>query len=376
VRVLWLIEATGGGTARHVVELASGLAEQGLKIHIVFSPRRADAVWVRGSDQLVERGVRLIPLSMRASPELNDPRKLYWLRNYIVKHGPFDLSHGHSSKGGALSRLLRIGGGPPSVYTPHAFATLRSGIQGKIYSLAERALAPYTAALIAVSPEEAEEAQRLGYSKERVRVIPNGLDPTSFRPLSRCEARDRLGLPQEMQVVGFLGRLDSQKNPDLLLSAFSLVATHFPRALLVFTGEGPLRQLLVTRASALGLIDRVRFLGFRPPEEVLPAYDILALPSRYEGFPYVLIEALLSGLPIIATRTGGAALAVVEESNGYLIPRDDALALARALTNLLGSQSLRKKMGIAARERAHKFSLKQMVVSTLDLYRDLVDFEQ
>ena len=68
MRVLWLIEASGGGTARHVVELASGLAEQGLKIHIVFSPRRADAVWVRGSDQLVERGVRLIPLSMRASP--------------------------------------------------------------------------------------------------------------------------------------------------------------------------------------------------------------------------------------------------------------------------------------------------------------------
>ncbi len=367
MRVLWIVEAAGGGTARHALDLAAGLAREGVEVHLFFNPRRADAVWRRGKPRAEAAGVRLLPLSMRAWPEPMDAARVFGLLRYLRERGPFDLVHGHSSKGGVLARALRRFGGPPAVYTPHAFASLRPGIGGRLAAAAERMLAPYTDALIAVSPDEAAEAERLGYPSDRVHVIPNGLDPEDFSPLSRREARARLGLPEAVRVVGFLGRFEGQKDPLLLLEAFALIGPDFPDALLALAGGGPLAPRLKARARSLGIESRVRFLGFRAPEEALPAFDLLALPSRYEGMPYVLLEALWAGVSVVATQVGGASFVLGEV--GLLVPPGDRRALAGALARLLADAGERGLRARAARARAARFSLRRMVSETLLLYR-------
>ncbi len=370
MRVLWIVEAAGGGTARHALDLAVGLAREGVEVHLFFNPRRTDAVWRRGWSRAKAAGVRLLPLSMRAWPEPMDAARVFGLLRYLREYGPFDLVHGHSSKGGVLARALRRFGGPPAVYTPHAFASLRPGIAGQLAAATERVLVPYTDALIAVSPDEAAEAKRLGYPPDRVHVIPNGLDPDGFFPLSRREARARLGLPEGARVVGFLGRFEPQKDPLLLLEAFALVGPGFPDALLALVGGGPLAPRLKTRARSLGIDSRVRFLGFRAPEEALPAFDLLALPSRYEGMPYVLLEALWVGLPVVATRVGGAAFVLGEV--GLLVPPGDGKALAGAIKRLLADPGERAARAEAARARARRFLLQHMVRATLALYQRVV----
>ncbi len=367
MRVLWVVEATGGGTARHVVDLASALSESGLELHLVYSPLRSDALWRQGRLRLEAAGVSLYPLPMRPGPHPADLPALYRLRGLLRRLGPFALVHGHSSKGGALARLLAALGGPPAVYTPHALATLRPGPSRPLLVLAERALCRYTAVLVAVSPEEAAEARRLGCPPSRVRLIPNGLDLERFKPVPPREARRRLGLPAGLPVVGFLGRLSPQKDPHLLLRAFRRLVEVVPDALLALAGEGPLLPSLEGEVRRRGLASRVRFLGRVAAEVALPAFDALALTSRYEGFPYVLLEALAAGVPVVATRVGGAALALGEA--GALVAPGDAETLARELARLLADPSLRRARARAAKARARRFSLSRMLAATQALYR-------
>jgi len=380
MRVLHILEATGGGAARHVIDLCEGLARRGLEVHLAYSPLRMDRIMREGLPRLQAAGVQLLEVPMRRAPHPSDLRAIAAIFRHLREAGPFRLLHGHSSKGGGIARLLGLAdsGGHRVIYTPHAFITLNPKllwIEELVYGSIERLLAFRTDALIVGSILEAREALRLGYPKSKVHLIYNGISLDPVSPKGREEVRGRLGLKPQDLVVGFVGRFSQQKAPQLLLEAFAKVAPSFPEARLVMVGDGPLKGALVERARALGLEGAVLWPGFMDGRTAMRAFDIFVLPSLYEGFPYAVLEAMAEGLPVIATAVGGVRDAVANEENGFIVPVGSVEGLAEALSRLMKDESLRLAFGRRSLERVRRFSVEEMVSATLQVYQNLLRYE-
>lgn len=374
LRVLQILEATGGGVARHVVDLCLGLAKRGVEVHLAYSPLRMDDILREALPKLEKAGVRCIKVPMRRAPHMSDLRTLFTLSEYIRDSGPFDIIHGQSAKGGALARLLRMLVPGKIVYSPHGFLsfypTSRGFLRG-VYGLLESLMAPLTGAVVVLSKWQVEEAVILRYNHDQIRIIPNGLDLFFDNTDSRLDVRKKLGIGFEQVAIGFVGRLAIPKSPLVLLEAFALIAQNHPQACLVIVGDGPLRAELESRVGMLGLAKRVVLPGFINGRWAMRGLDIFALPSDYEGFPYVLLEAMAEGLPIVATRVGGTDQTIIEGKNGFVVPVGDVAAFASALDRLLSDGALRERMGVQSRAGIQEFSLDKMVDATLALYREL-----
>ena len=165
---------------------------------------------------------------------------------------------------------------------------------------------------------------------------------TSFTMASnRCaaprdEVRARLRIAPHDLVIGFVGRLVPQKGPELLLRALPLVLHRRPQVKLLIVGDGPVGPGMRREVEQQGLASRVLLLGDQLAAPLMPAFDIFCLPSRYEGMPYVLLEALAAGLPLVASRVGGVTTCVEEGHNGFVVPVADESRLAEALVLLAG----------------------------------------
>jgi len=154
--------------------------------------------------------------------------------------------------------------------------------------------------------------------------------PVDF--LGRVEARDRLGLPADVPALAFVGRIDRVKGADVLYEALASMGEGAPTA--VFIGEGPLRPDLARRAEAAGRDGAFRWPGVVDgAARLLRAFDLVVLPSRTEGTPMVLLEAMAAGVPVVATRVGGIP-DVVSPDEALLVPPEDAGALAEAITDV------------------------------------------
>jgi glycosyltransferase involved in cell wall biosynthesis len=331
-----------------------------------------DSLFQTGMERLREAGVKLSSFPMRREPHISDVGALLYLRSYVIRHGPFMLIHAHSSKAGGLARLLRILGGPPVVYTPHTFATLSKNF-GKLayltYEVAERFLANFTSALIALSTYEAKEAKRLGYQK--LAIVHNGIDLAELPLGSRDGVRQEWGIAPDAIVIGFVGRLAPQKAPWVLVDAFQRVSAKYPAALLVMVGDGPLRAKLLEMIQQKGLLGRVLLPGFMEGRRAMRGFDIFALASEYESFGYVLVEAMAEGLPIVTTKVGIAEEIVTEGENGFSVPTGDVEAFARAFDRLISNVTLRRRMGEANRVRVQRLSVDTMIEAILRIYEEV-----
>jgi glycosyltransferase involved in cell wall biosynthesis len=367
LRVLMVVESSAGGTGRHVLDLSQGLLARGCEVHLAYSTGRADRAFLDRLAGLPH--LRRAAVPMRTNVHPRDAGAVRAVRRYLRRFGPFDAVHGHSSKGGAIARLAALGTGARAFYTLHGLIMMDPGLarwKRLLYLTIELGLSLRTAAIIAVSPEEARAAVRLGLGRSRVVVIPNGVRPADLVP--RDEARRALGVPDDAPVVGFVGRLVSQKAPDVLLRAFARAARDVPRARLAVVGSGPLDKDLRGLADRLGIADRVLWLGERDARGVLAAFDVFALASRKEGLPYVVLEAMAAGLPVVATESAGVEILVEPGHNGAVVPRDDVAAFAASLAQLAGDLARRARMGEASRARAARFTVEAMVDRTLAAY--------
>jgi glycosyltransferase involved in cell wall biosynthesis len=178
-----------------------------------------------------------------------------------------------------------------------------------------------------------QKAIRMGVDAGKVRTVRNGCDPSVFHLADRSAARAQLAVDKEVELVLFVGRLDTKKGIGELLEAFAALASRRPNLRLAFAGDGPGGEPLRGKAKHLALENRVTLIGAGPSERVaqwLAAADVLALPSYNEGYPNVVIEALSCGRPVIATNVGGI-LELVNEKCGILIAPRDSRALAVAI---------------------------------------------
>lgn len=213
----------------------------------------------------------------------------------------------------------------------------------------------------------------VGIPAYKVTTIRNGVDLAKFAPADRAQVRRTLALPVEARIVGTVGRLDPVKDHVGLVEAFRRIAGDFPDAALLIVGDGPCRAALLATVEHLGLEGHVRLLGEREDvPRVLGALDVFALPSIAEGISNTILEAMASGLPVIATRVGGNPELVEDEVTGVLVPPRDPPALASAITRYFDDPGLATTHGKAGRQRAEEhFSLPTMCRAYAGLYQEL-----
>lgn len=373
MKILFVIETCSGGSGRHLLDLAHGSAAAGHSVHITFSPRRADSAFLAGLSRL--RGVRRFPVDMSTAPSRDDLRALRQLKRYIERMGPFDIIHGHSSKGGALARLAAGRGESRRVYTPHALYTMNpslSAAKRRFYAAIEKLLAKFvTDNIIMVSKEEHLHALEYGIPQQKMKVIVNGVKSQTSREIGekRLRTRQRLKLTEDVPVLGFVGRLDEQKAPERFIELAAKLVPDFPKAQFIMLGAGEKEAQIQELIVANDLSRHVRLFSSESGEEFMPAFDLFVLTSRYEAMPYVLIEALAAGLPIVSTDVGGAQTVIEEAVNGHIVPESDDLSLmVEKISALLNKPERLAGFSQAARQKAVQFQEDEMVAQTLDFY--------
>ncbi len=186
-----------------------------------------------------------------------------------------------------------------------------------------------------------------GVAGDRLRPIHNGVDTGVFHGGDLAAARQRLGLATAERWLLFVGNLLPVKDPDFLLRAFARVAAACPEARLALAGRGPLRPALEAQVAAFGLGERVRFLGPLDAAAVadwMRAADVLAMTSRNEGLPNVILEAQACGLPVVATRVGGIHEVVDADWKGHLTPPGDVTAWSEAVLARLAQPAERERL--------------------------------
>lgn len=213
----------------------------------------------------------------------------------------------------------------------------------------------------------------VGVPEEKVLRIPNGVDTIRFRDDGREARRRTLGIPSDTIVIGTVGRLDPVKDQMGLLDAFALLNGGGPPRVLVIVWDGPCRAALEARARRSDLAGQVWILGERPDVPVLlKEFDVFVLPSIAEGISNTILEAMATGLPVIATRTGGNPELVEDGVTGALVPVGEPRRLAQTLEAYLRDAHLRALHGKAGRQRAvEQFSLERMTKGYRDLYLSL-----
>lgn len=209
---------------------------------------------------------------------------------------------------------------------------------------------------------------------DRIEVIYNGVEPEEFAKPRVPSLRDAWGFPPDVPLLGYVGQLDERKGIATLLKAFGRVRDQVTNARLVLAGRGPLSDLVERETKRNGWEGAVRLVGFTDDiAGVMQAIDVLVLPSFWEGFGSVLIEAMAAGKPVVTTNVSSMPEIVTDGITGYLVPPGDPALLAARCTDLLHDPALRRRMGEAGRERARRdFTLERMVDHLEDLFRRAV----
>jgi glycosyltransferase involved in cell wall biosynthesis len=221
----------------------------------------------------------------------------------------------------------------------------------KIYASIERVLSWLAPKIILVSQYEFRHAEQIGIAKNKLALIPNGITVTF--PVTREQARKNLQINDNGIVIGFVGRMEPQKNPIRAIRAFQQIADQFPATQLVMVGDGALRAEMEAVLTDLDLNKRVSLLGQCDARSVIPAFDCLLCSSDFEAMPITFLEALATGIPIVTTPVGGTDEAVFEGLTGFIAKTPSVSDLATALTNFLNFRpEQRQKMA----ENAHKYS--------------------
>ena len=241
LKILQVVETSGAGVGLHVRDLVRGLAGAGHEVHLIYSPVRMDPRF----HELVNHsnGFRAVPLNMERLPQPRDLLFIKFIRDYLKRLCPFDIIHGHSSKGGLLARLAGVGFPGKKIYTPHAVFTLNPNLNFMthgIFATAERGLSYLSDAIISESEEEYKHLLTIGIDTEKLFLVTNGIE---FKQLpSRMQVREKIGLENDDIALGFVGRFVFQKAADIFLQAGAKVIDRLPKRKikLIIIGGGEL----------------------------------------------------------------------------------------------------------------------------------------
>ncbi len=356
-----------GGTERQLLEFLKRVDRS------AFCPKVCPVWGGLGMEKaFTDSGVEVVPIHKRRRWDFTFITRL----SRFIHKWPADIVHTTLPTANAWGRVAAIVGRAPLIIaSERAIRTTGS----RRYLLMDKLLRPFTECLIVNSFEGARHWEKsLDLPAGACRVIYNGVDVERFAPENIPPGRpialaESVGLKTDLPIVGVVARLDPQKDPSNFLGAIKHMASRQTRVQFVWVGDGPSRQSAEEMVRAYGIGDKVRFVGEQPDTPAwFSIFDIFVLPSKCEGLPNVLIEAMAMGKAIVATDVGAVSEVVEHGVTGILVPGGDARALASAILELLSDEAMRIQLGRAARiEAARKFSMGRMVNETEALYKDL-----
>lgn len=352
-----------GGAERQVISLAQGLAARAWNVSMIALSGSGEAV----QPQLAHAGVRLFGFQMRHG--LADPPAWLRVNRWLRTHRP-DIVHAHLPHATYLARWARLTS-PVRVVIDTIHTSATGPIARRLGFASSRWLSDCTTIVSHTAAQGWQDAGTV--SASRLAVIPNGVDTEVWRPDTEMRAwmRAQLGIGNTFMWLA-AGRLDPVKNYALLLRAFARLPAG---TLLYVAGTGPLEAELRQQACDLGIQDRVHFLGF--VDNLLPwmqAADAVALASRWEGLPLVLLEAAATALPVVATDVPGTREVIVPGSTGFLCAADDPAQMAAAMLCVM-DLSPEQRAATGANARAHtvsNFSLPRVLDRWEALYEHLL----
>ena len=346
MKIVHCFREPSGGLFRHVCDLAGAQQAAGHAVGVVCDSETGGSLDNAALDRLrplLSLGLLRFPMRRQMAP--SDLAAAWRIAGKVRPLSP-DVLHGHGAKGGAYARtigtLLRATGHRVArFYTPHGGSLHYDpkSSAGRVYFLAERGLGRMTDGFIFVSRYEADTyAAKIGRPHAPVSIVPNGLRPEEFEPVAAVpDAADFL----------FIGTLRELKGPDIFLIALALLREdtgHAPRAAIV--GGGDDKPRYVAMAEELGLGGAVTFHDPMPARDAFALARAVVVPSRAESMPYVVLEAIAAGMPLIATRVGGIPEIFGPES-GRLVAPGETGELANAMSAMLAAP----EAALAAAER-------------------------
>jgi glycosyltransferase involved in cell wall biosynthesis len=291
------------------------------------------------------------------------------LRAHIVRNG-IDVLHTHGYKTDIIGILATRGTGCKIITTPHGWST-NAGYRLKVYESLDRAAFLFFDGVVPLSSEIYNGLKYIPVVRNKLQLIPNGVDLSDVDEVNEI-ADELLDLKSNgCFVVGYIGQLIRRKGLDVLLIAFQRLT--LPKKHLVIVGDGEQRADLESLAGQLGIRDSVTFCGFRKDRvALLKGFDVFVLPSRLEGIPRCLMEAMAAGVPVITSNIPGCIDLVQHERTGLLFDVDRADSLHMRMQELVANDVMREKMKINARQLiVEKYSAGHMARQYADLYSGL-----
>ncbi len=367
IRILHITQALGG-VESYLNQIIQHMDRERFEILLMF-PKSDGPLAVTAKKLGVEQiNVDLV----RDINPLKDVAGLVRMSRHVRRIRP-ELIHVHSSKAGVLGRLTAGLFGIPCIYTPNAYAYLGAqGLRKKFYLRVERILRPFTAKLLAVGRSEANRStEDVGFTPEKVTFVNNAIVPltVTWSPTSNSEKKP---------LVLMVGRLNHQKNPEMFVLAAGRVARRKPEARFMIVGGGyhefhgdMVRDLI----ASLGLQEQFQIHEWMAQEDlhhVMAQADIIVVPSRYDGLPFIPLEAMSMGKPVVGTQVDGVQDVIVDGITGYLVELDDITAMADRIVYLLKDSQLRINMGREGRKRIEKeFNISTNIRQIEDVYAEV-----
>lgn len=363
LRILHILDSLDiGGGERHVVDLAVAQKASGHAVTVACSTGGALIGELREADIKVHT---LCPRLVKRKASLRYAARLW----RVIRSREFDVIHSHMYASNVAAMIAGLGTGIPLVITEHSEAQWRSQ-PARVIS---RAVFRSAAHIIANSESNRKRLRKVdGVGDRKLTVIPG----TVMEPRqSQCELRSLLPPDYiDKPIVGMVARLVAEKGIPTFLEAATVVLRCIPGARFILIGDGPLRAELESLRDRLGLRDVVHFLGFRSDaRELIPQLDILAVSSISEGSPLVILEALLSRVPVVASAVGGIPTQIRDGRDGLIVPPRDIEALANALVRLLDEPDYAWKLALSGEYHIrHNFGHAWMVDRTQAVYESVL----
>jgi Glycosyltransferase len=363
-KVAYIVHSLGtGGTEKLVCQMAESLKDS--KNEAVICCLDYVGAW---GEAMGMRGIKVFNMGRKPGVDFSIIKKL----RAIIREERPDILHAHQYTPyfySVLAAALSFPR-PKLIFTEHGRhypdkVRLKRAIFNQFVNI-------FTDAIYGVSEFTKKSLVRYEkFPEGKIRVIYNGIKQEEFQGLIDVDQKKTsLGMKADTRIVGTVGRLCAIKNFGMLIRAFDEVRKKVTDVMLVLVGDGPLRDELKALVESLGIKEYVLFLGNRQDTaELMKIFDVFALSSDLEASALVLLEAMASGVPVVATAVGGTPELVVEGKTGILTPRGDHMKFSEAIISILRDPAMKKSMGEAGKRRvAEKFTFNEMQDAYIEAY--------
>lgn len=390
-----------GGMNVYVRDLTRQLGEMGIQVD----------VFTRSQDEHVPHvlhdlgyGNRVVHIPAGPEEPLAKEELAKYLDDFVAgvrafadsKDLKYDILHSHYWMSGVAAGELKKAWNIPVIHMFHTLGVMKQrvaradeAVEGSYRLEGERKAMRIADKIIAATPAELAQLQWLYQADTRkIVVIPPGVDLSRFYPIPPDEAKEFIGIPPCERVLLFVGRIEPLKGIDVLIHAIAIMRQQGVHVCLSVIGgdagassdiiSDEMARLQAVREES-GMDDMIFFLG-KKSQDTLPYYysasEAVVLPSHYESFGMVALEAMACGTPVVASQVGGLAFLIQDGVTGYTFPVDDPQELAERLITLLCDPDLRRRMGVQAAGFARDYGWEQIATRILNAYTEVIDQEQ